>query len=325
MPKYDIVSIGDTTIDAFIELHEASVHCSVDHTNCQLCLSYADKVPYESLVMQPAGNSTNNAVGSARLGMKNAFVTSVGDDDSGRKIIKELKEEGIDTRFINVNKGVLTNLHFILSFQAERTILIKHNKFSYKLPAKLDTEWVYFSSMAAGTDKFHVEFEKFLRKNSRRKLSFNPGTFQMRMGTRKLKGIYRRTEVLFLNREEVQMVLGHQTRNVKTLLDGMHRLGAKIAVDTDGRDGSYASDGSKVWYLDEFTGPHVEATGAGDAYGTAFTAALFYGRSVPEAMAWGTINGGSVVQFIGPHQGLRTKAQIERYLKTHPKFPAKEI
>ena len=325
MPKYDIVSIGDTTIDAFIELHEASVHCAIDHTNCQLCLSYADKVPYESLVMQPAGNSTNNAVGSARLGMKNAFVTSVGDDDSGRKIIKELREEGIDTRFINVNKGVLTNLHFILSFQAERTILIKHNKFSYKLPKKLDTEWIYFSSMAAGTEKFHSELEKFLNKHTKIKVAFNPGTFQMRMGAQKLKGLYRRTHVLFLNREEAQLVLRHQTRNVKTLLQGMHKLGAKIAVVTDGRDGSYASDGSKVWYLDEFTGPHVEATGAGDAYGTAFTAALFYGKTVPEAMAWGTINGGNVVQFIGPHAGLQTRAQIERYLKSHPKFRAREI
>jgi sugar/nucleoside kinase (ribokinase family) len=325
MPKYDIVSIGDTTIDAFIELHEASVHCEVDHTNCLLCLSFADKVPYENVVMLPAGNSTNNAVGSARLGLKNAFISSVGDDDNGKKIIKELKEEGIDTQFININKGVLTNFHFVLSFQAERTILIKHNKFSYKLPAKIDTQWIYFSSMAAGTEKFHKQFESFLKKNPKIKVSFNPGTFQMRMGRNKLKGIYARTEVLFLNREEAQMVLDHETRNVKTLLQGMHKLGAKIAVITDGRDGSYASDGSMVWYLDEFTGPHVEATGAGDAYGTAFTAALFYGRSIPEAMAWGTINGGNVVQHVGPHEGLQTKAQIEKYLKTHPKFRAREI
>ena len=116
MPKYDIVSIGDTTIDAFIELHEASVHCSVNHTDCQLCLSYVDKVPYEKLTLLPAGNSTNNAVGSARLGMKNAFITSVGDDTNGQTIISKLKSEGIDTQFINVNKGVLTNFHFVLVF-----------------------------------------------------------------------------------------------------------------------------------------------------------------------------------------------------------------
>src|SRR5688572_16999823 len=111
MPKYDIVSIGDTTIDAFIELHEASVHCSVDHTDCQLCLSYADKIPYENLTMQPAGNSANNAVGSARLGLKNAFISGIGDDDQGKMIVKELASEGIDTKFIHVNKGGKTNLH----------------------------------------------------------------------------------------------------------------------------------------------------------------------------------------------------------------------
>jgi ribokinase len=323
MAKYDIVSIGDTTIDAFIELHEASVHCGIDHTNCQLCMSFADKIPYESLTMLPAGNSTNNAVGSARLGMKNAFVSAVGDDDNGEKIIRELTHEGIDTQFIHVNKKALTNFHFVLSFQGERTILIKHNKFTYKLPPRLATDWIYFSSMAAGTEKFHKELEKFLNKNPKIKVAFNPGTFQMRMGVGKLKGIYKRTEILYLNKEEAQLVLKQQTKNIKTLLNGMHKLGAKIAVITDGRDGSYASDGEQIWFMEEFVGDHIEATGAGDAYGTAFTSAIFYGKSIPEAMAWGTINGGNVVMHIGPHAGLQTKSQIETYLKKHSNFKAK--
>lgn len=326
MAKYNIVSIGDATIDAFIELHEASIHCAVDHTNCQLCMSFADKIPYTNLTLLPAGNSTNNAVGSIRLGMKNAFVTSVGDDIQGQTILTKLKQEGVDTRYMHVDRGVQTNFHFVLSFQGERTILIKHNKFHYKLPHKLDTQWLYFSSMAAGTEKFHKELEKFLTRNPKIKLAFNPGTFQMRMGTHTLKGIYKHTEILYLNREEAQLVLKQQTRDVKRLLKGMHALGAKIAVITDGRQGSYASNGSpKVWYMDEFIGPHVESTGAGDAYGTAFTSAIFYGKPIQEALAWGTINGGYVVQFVGPHKGLRSKAQIEAYLKTHPKFRAKEI
>jgi len=325
MPKFNVISIGDTTIDSFIELHEASVHCAVDHTNCQLCLSFGDKVPYENLTRLPAGNSTNNAVGSSRLGLKTAFVSAVGDDDNGRMIIRELKQEGIHTDFIHINKGVQTNSHYVLVFRGERTILIKHNKFAYKLP-KLDTEWVYFSSMAQGTDKFHQELARELEKTKHVKLSFNPGTFQIRMGTSKLRGIYKRTEVLFLNREEAQLVLKMQTRNIKTLLTGMHKLGAKIAIITDGKQGSYASNGSpKIWYMPEFVGPEIESTGAGDAYATAFTAAMHYGKTLPEAMAWGTINAGHVVQFVGPHKGLQTKPQIEAYLKRNKKFTAREI
>jgi sugar/nucleoside kinase (ribokinase family) len=325
MSKYDIVSIGDTTIDAFIELHEASVHCNVDHNDCQLCLSYADKIPYEKLTILPAGNSTNNSVGSSRLGMKAAFISGVGDDDGGRNIINKLKHEKVDTRHIQINKGGETNFHFVLNFKGERTILIKHNKLDYKLPKKLDTKWIYFSSMAKGTEKFHRQFGQWLKKNPSIKLSFNPGTFQMRMGTNKLREIYKRTEVLALNREEAQLVLKQQTRNVKRLLKGMHKLGTKIAVITDGRDGSYASDGSKVWYMEEYPGPKIEATGAGDSYGTAFTAALFYERPIAEALAWGTMNGGNVVLHVGPHEGLQTKTQIQKYLKAHSKFRAKEI
>ncbi len=319
-PKFDIVSIGDTTIDSFIELEEASVHCNVNHADCQLCMSYANKIPYQNLTVLPAGNSTNNAVGSARLGMKNAFVTSVGDDEQGRMIIRELKSENIDTQYIKVNPGVRTNAHFVLVYQGERTILIKHNKFNYNLPNNLNAKWIYFSSMAQGTEHFHDQFGKFLKAHPKTRVSFNPGTFQMRMGTKKLKDIYDRTELLFLNREEAQLVTKIESRDIKKLSAGMHRLGAKIAVITDGREGSYASDGKQIWFLDHYQGPRIEATGAGDAYGTAFTAAIHYGKSVPEAMLWGTINGGNVVLHVGPHEGLQTVQQIEAYIKKHPTF-----
>ena len=66
--KYDLVSVGDCTIDAFIKLHDASVHCDLNGERCQICMSFADKVPYESLtVIAGVGNAANVAVGASRL------------------------------------------------------------------------------------------------------------------------------------------------------------------------------------------------------------------------------------------------------------------
>ena len=63
--------MGDVVIDAFIQLHEASVHCDLNHEHCQLCMSFADKIPYESLIVAPAvGNASNVAVGASRLGLQ---------------------------------------------------------------------------------------------------------------------------------------------------------------------------------------------------------------------------------------------------------------
>jgi len=324
MAKFDIVSIGDTTIDAFIEVHEASVHCNINHGDCQICFSYANKIPYENLIVLPAcGNSANNAIGSSRLGMKGTYIGAIGQDAHGQDILNEFKKEKVDTSHISINKGVATNYHFVLVFKGERTILLKHNKFKYTLP-NLSTEWVYFSSMAQGTEKFHKEVDRYLQKNKSVKLAFNPGTFQMRMGKKALGGIYKRTEILFLNREEAQLVTQQTTRAIRSLAHGMHKMGVKIAVTTDGRAGAYASNGTNIWFLDHFPGPLIEATGAGDAFGTAFTAAIFHGKTVPEAIAWGTINGGNVALYTGPHKGLQTKSQIESWLRKHPKFKAKE-
>ena len=78
--KYDLICIGDTVIDAFIRLHEANVSCGVNHHKCQICMSFADKIPYESLDVIPAvGNSSNVAVGLARLGFRTAVLCAIRD------------------------------------------------------------------------------------------------------------------------------------------------------------------------------------------------------------------------------------------------------
>jgi sugar/nucleoside kinase (ribokinase family) len=69
-----------------------------------------------------------------------------------------------------------------------------------------------------------------------------------------------------------------------------------------------------------FSGPVVEATGAGDAYASAFLGALISGRTVIDAMRWGTINSAMVLRFVGGREGLQTKAQIENLLLQHSEF-----
>src|SRR3989338_4472147 len=61
--NYDIIAIGETTIDAFIRLKDASVHCDVNKENCQICIAFGAKIPYESVTEVPAvGNAANAGV-----------------------------------------------------------------------------------------------------------------------------------------------------------------------------------------------------------------------------------------------------------------------
>ena len=61
--QVDILAIGDIVIDAFIKLKDAEVNCKLDHENCELCVRYGDKVPYESVeICYAVGNSANASV-----------------------------------------------------------------------------------------------------------------------------------------------------------------------------------------------------------------------------------------------------------------------
>jgi sugar/nucleoside kinase (ribokinase family) len=323
MKKYDFIAIGDLTSDAFIKLKEAKVTYDVNHENRMISMRFGDKIPYEDVKVVPAvGNSANAAVSAARLGLKSAFVSNVGDDHNGEEAIETLKREKVGTEFIKVNKGLKTNYHFVLSYQAERTILIKHENYSYKLPAIGKPSWIYLSS--AGQDnllKLHKEIEGYLDKNEDVKLAFQPGTYQIDLGSKKLAHTYKRSDVVFMNKEEAQRVLRTDKHKIKSLLDGLCKLGAKMAVITDGREGAFVRDGQEYWHTPMYPDPKkpLERTGAGDAFSSTFVVALAKGMSVEEALMWAPINSMSVVQYVGAREGLLTEKRLKEYLKKAPK------
>jgi len=320
--KYDFVAIGDIVTDAFIKLKDARVRCDARGENCMLAMRFGDKIPYENMVVVPAvGNSANAAVAAARLGLKSALVSQIGGDQNGKDALKVLREEKVGTKFIKVNKRIKTNYHYVLSYKGERTILIKHEKFSNSLPSIGKPSWLYLSSSGEhGLMKYHREIEKYLASHPNIKLAFQPGTYQIQLG-RKLVNTYKRAEVVFVNKEEAQKILDRKEEDIKKLLDGITSLGPKITVVTDGRKGAYMRDEKGYWHMPIYPDmkPPVERTGAGDAFSSTFVAALALGKSSKEALAWGPINSMYVTQYVGAREGLLPRHTLVKLLNKAPK------
>ena len=152
------------------------------------------------------------------------------------------------------------------------------------------------------------------------KLAFQPGTYQMKFGRKKLAGIYRRADVFISNKEEAQRILEVSEPDVKKLMKGMTELGPKVVVVTDGTKGAYAYDGTSAWFMPPYPDnkPPLERTGAGDAFSSTFVAALCLGLSVQDALRWAPINSMSVVQYVGAREGLLTRYKLEKYLSEAP-------
>ena len=321
MEQYDFIGIGDTVTDAFIHLKEASLHCDINKEKCEICMRFGDKIPYDEVYVIPAvGNSANASVAAARLGLKSALLSNVGDDYFGAECLDALKKESVGIEFVKTHKDKKTNYHYVLWFEDDRTILIKHQEYEYTLPDIDDPKWIYLSSLGANSLLFHSTLEKYLLAHPNVKLAFQPGTYQIKFGKDALAYFYKRSEVCICNKDEARRILETKEDDIKKLLVMMHELGPKIVVITDGPKGAYSLEDSAAYFMPPYPDPKppFERTGAGDAFSSTFVVALCYGLSVEDALRWGPINSMSVVQDVGARAGLLTRAKLEEYLKNAP-------
>jgi sugar/nucleoside kinase (ribokinase family) len=324
--KIDVLNIGDIVTDAFIKLIDEYGRIDETPEGKRLSLPFGTKIPFDHAeVLDAVGNSSNTAVNFAKLGLNSSFVTNVGDDQAGRDMVVALQKAGVDTRFVKVNAGKKSNYHYVLWYGAERTILINHEKYDYHWPKFHPDEipaWAYFSSISEGALDYHDEVADWLEANPTIKLAFQPGTFQLLAGTERLSRIYKRTEVLAVNMEEAQQILGTHTREVHELFDGLHALGPKTVVITDGPNGSFASDGNSRLKMPIYPdpAPPVERTGCGDAYTSTFVAALIKGYPIEGALQWAPITPTNVVQHVGAQAGLLDEETLKEWLSKAPEW-----
>ncbi len=322
----DVVSIGDIVTDAFIKLFDDQAVTYKNDQGKWLSMPFGTKIPYDHVqVIEAVGNAANAAVAFARLGLDSSFVTNVGADSHGRDMIRALDKNDVDTRLVRINRGKKSNYHYVLWYKEERTILIRHEEYDYHWPHLHPDEtpkWVYFSSISKHALPYHDQVADWLDDHQDVKLAFQPGTFQMEAGTKRLHPIYARSELLVLNREEAVLVGGGDHEDIHDLFDKLHALGPKIVVITDGPAGAYASDGSNRFSMPLYPdpAPPVDRTGAGESFASTFVAAIIKGKTIEEALEWAPINSMSVVQKVGAQAGLLSEKGLGHFLRAAPEW-----
>ncbi len=319
----DFLAIGDTVVDDFVRLKDAKVSCNIDTDACEISMRWGDKIPFESSTkIVGVGNSANASSAAARLGLQSGLITNIGKDGYGDEIVAALKGNGIDTRYVLQHAGKTSNYHYVLWFESERTILVKHEVYDYVFPKDLPkVKTLYLSSLGEIPDSYYESIASYVEANPDIRLVFQPGTFQMAMGTERLARIYKRADVFFCNKEEAERILKLPSgQTVESLLEGVRALGPKVAIITDGRDGAYAFDGTRKMFVPMYpdTREPFERTGAGDSFASTVTCALTLGKPLEEALLWGPINSMSVVQQVGGQRGLLPRPELERYLAEAP-------
>ena len=320
MQQLELLSVGDVTWDVFLSPTESEALCTLKERECYICFTFGEKIPVKSIDYSLGGNAANNAVGTRRLGVRSGLVTTLGGDSTGNLIVERLEKEGVDMDYVIQQPMAGSNFSTVINYAGERTIFTYHAPRSYEFPVHLPvTPWVYLTSMGEAFQPFYNHFVDFIHKNSTIKLAFNPGSRQLRAGIEALKPILEVTHVIYVNREEAEKLTGMDDSHGadKELLTNLSSLGPKIAIITDGGNGSFVYDslGKKYYKAGVLPVDAYERTGAGDAFGAGCIAALIKGKGFNEALLWGTVNSASVIGYVGSQRGLLKESDMPEWLE----------
>ncbi|MGA3291586.1 MAG: PfkB family carbohydrate kinase [Candidatus Microgenomates bacterium] len=319
MENFDLLSIGDGTIDVFMTPMESETLCTIDKKECLIAFNYGDKIPVKNLEFSIGGNAANNAVGLKRLGVAAGIVLTLGDDNVGDMVVKRLKDEAVDTTFVIQQPGTSSNYSTIINYSGERTIFVYHAPRSYEFPVKLPVApWVYLTSMGESFRPFYNHMVDWLKINPTVKLAFNPGSWQLRAEYKDIQDVMSLSYLIFVNREEAEKLtnFGESGNRERDLLIALNKLGPKVCVITDGEAGAFAYDSinGKFFKVGVLPVDAYERTGAGDAFGSGALSALIHGKSLDEALLWGTCNSASVIGYTGSQKGLLKENEMDAWL-----------
>jgi len=163
----------------------------------------------KSSTVSPGGSAANTIYGLAKLGVKAGFIGVVGDDNDGILLTQDFQKVGVDTSQIKVKSQVKTGSVICLSDSLGKRSL-------YVLPAANnlftmdDLDFHYINQATVLHLSSFADFLEFKldNLNPALKLSFNPGALYAAKGLKTLAPILKRTDILFINRDEVKQLTG---------------------------------------------------------------------------------------------------------------------
>ncbi|MFN3568252.1 MAG: carbohydrate kinase family protein [Caldimicrobium sp.] len=234
-----------------------------------------------TLVFQGGGGSAANTIYAlAKFGFKTSFLGAVGEDEFGERVLKELSEVSVETKFIR--KGGTTSLALILLDEKnDRTILVSpgsaENYLSFdekNLPFGKIYHLTSFASKSG--QSFQIKLLNCLSS----KISFDPGEIYSRKGGSFLTPFIKKTKFLFLTENELELS--------GFTVDELLEMGVFAVFLKRGKEGAKVITKKKGIKSSVYPAKIIiDNTGAGDYFNAGVLAGLFLNLGLDKALSLG--------------------------------------
>ncbi|UUV98551.1 5-dehydro-2-deoxygluconokinase [Vagococcus luciliae] len=315
MTTYDLIAVGRACID----LNAVEYNRPMEET--------------ETFSKYVGGSPANIAIGASKLGLSCGFIGKIPDDQHGRFISNYMSEVGIDTSNLVVDtEGHKAGLAFteILS-PSECSILMYRDDVAdlYLEPNEVSEGYIKQAKMlvVSGTGLAQspsreavLKSVALARKNNVKvvfELDYRPYTWKNAEEVSVYYSIVaEQSDVVIGTRDEFNMLENVVEGNNDKTVAYLFQHEPELIVIKHGVEGSYAYTKEGDTFRGKAYKSNVLKTfGAGDSYAAAFLYALTKGKTIQEALQYGSASAAIVVSKHSSSEAMPTVEQIEALME----------
>lgn len=308
---FDVITIGSAVRDVFARTRELkAIRDRRFAVGEAACFALGSKLNLDEVIFSVGGGAINTAVTFANQGYKVAAIATIGRDPEGEHIRDKSAECGIHCDLFSVDKDHATSFSFILSLPNGSRTLFRYKGASWHLKESdipwqaLKAKWLYVNHMAGESHKVLLRLLK-TAKEKKMRIAWNPGTTQFER-KKELHQLMNYADVFIVNQEEASLITGIPYQKKKEVFQKLDNLVHGLVIMTKGKEGVEVSDGKTLWSAGVLPLKKiVDRTGAGDAFGSGFVAALIKEpEDIEYAIQLASTNATGVLKEWGANQGL---------------------
>lgn len=326
MNKFDFITIGGATEDIVFYTKDGILIKNKKDILRQELLAFEQgaKVLVDKSFTFFGGGASNSAVNLSKLGFRVAILANIGEGNRGNRIINNLKENGVNTSFINIDKKHESGFSLILNNGKDRIIFTYRGSndklvLDFKKIKKISTDNFYVSSLP---EKCFDILNIIFSLNTR--VYWNPGLRELSLGLKRMGKFLKKTEILILNKDEALELVKSDSKfknksnkylnNIKNLLPIVKSYGPNHVLITDGLGGAYFFNNNTNYHQPIIKNKKtLDTTGVGDSFGSTFCSFfLLFKGDYKKALSLAAKNSASVVSVYGAQNGL---LELKKILK----------
>ena len=302
-----ILSLGSALQDIYLIDHDDLTPTAIGEESIFGKILVGSKVDIDTLSSEVGGGGVNSSISFARHGHEAILMTNISRDSAGDAILKTLDKEGVDTSYIKYASAKSTGSSVVLldSKKGERTILTyrgastKFDDFEASDLEIIKPDYIYITTLRGDIKTLTKFLEKAHEIGS--KVMLNPGVKELEHPSEILR-LLKYVSILIVNKHEAQNLV--PGANLEELLYHLKNY-ADTVIITDASMGGIAASGEEIYRFGIYEDVKMkDATGAGDAFGSGYLAAIASGKSFRRSLVFASANSTSVVQKIGANKGI---------------------